>query len=189
MSKQLLTKWTTPIAQTLDTRSVNVAAEMLEEVMAHPNIMKDVKVGSLRISDCMEEFPICTSYIQNVLRPEVDMYVRGAFSHTPKNLRWSAWVHTCLNGNGLVPHYHMGDEHITSIFYLTESKAGLFIRNPLANMIRNWPQEILTGPHMRDICIDPRPGKFVAFPTYLDHYVMAAEPDFRVSIAIDWCFE
>jgi hypothetical protein len=27
------------------------------------------------------------------------------------------------------------------------------------------------------------------FPTFLDHYVMAAEPDFRVSIAIDWCFQ
>lgn len=189
MSKQLLTKWTTPIAQMLDTRSVWNAEKMLEEVMAHPAIMKDVKVGSLRISDLKEEFPHCTQYIESELRFQVEHYVRGAFSHDVKNLTWSAWVHTCFNGNGLVPHYHMGDEHVASIFYLTESKAGLFLRNPLANQIRNWPQEILTGPHMRDMRIDPWPGLFVVFPTYLDHYVMAAESDFRVSIAIDWCFE
>lgn len=183
-----MTRWDTPIEQLISTRSVWNAGKMLEEVMAHPNIMKDVKVGSLRISDCKEEFPHCTEYISTVLYDEVMHYLRKAYSHTPHNLRWSAWVHTCFNGNGLVPHYHMGDEHVASIFYLTDSKAGLFIRNPLANQIRNWPQEILQSA-MRDVRIDPRAGLFVAFPTYLDHYVMAAEPDFRVSIAIDWCFE
>jgi hypothetical protein len=164
------------------------ASLMLEEVMQHPDVMKDVKVGSLRLSDRKDEFPLSVDYIDTQLRHEIEMYIRSNYQHHAKNLRWSAWVHTCFNGNGLVPHYHMGDEHLTSIFYLTRSKAGLFIRNPLANMIRNWPQEILKG-EMADYRVDPRPGYFVAFPTYLDHYVMAAEPDFRVSIAIDWCFE
>lgn len=183
-----MTRWETNIDQHVNTLSVKAASLMLEEVMMHPSIMKDVQVGKLRISDLKEEFPICTDAIEMMLKRDVDDYVIKTYGHKPKNLRWSAWVHTCLHGQGLVPHYHMGEEHLTSIFYLTRSKAGLFIRNPLANMIRNWPQEIVQGT-MRDVRIDPRPGLFVVFPTYLDHYVMAAEPDFRVSIAIDWCFE
>lgn len=184
----MIHRWETPIQQHINTRSFTSASLMLEEVMMHPAIMKDVKVGSLRISDLKEEFPRCTEYIENDIRHEMEMYIRSAWRHEATELTWSAWVHTCFHGQGLVPHYHMGEEHIASIFYLTNSKAGLFIRNPLANMVRQWPQGVLHGA-MKDVRIDPRPGLLVAFPTYLDHYVMAAEPDFRVSIAIDWCFK
>ncbi|BAQ02606.2 hypothetical protein [Ralstonia phage RSL2] len=162
--------------------------KLLDEVMSHPAIMRDVKVGSLRISDRKDEFPQCTQFIENHLQDELKGYVYQEFGHRVKGVRWSAWIHTCFRGTGLVPHYHMGDEHFASVLYLSESKASLIIRDPRANMVRNFPQEILKT-NFADYKLDPRPGDFVMFPTYLDHYVMSDEPDFRVSIAIDWCLD
>jgi hypothetical protein len=162
--------------------------KFLDEVMQHPEVMANTKVGSLRISDRKEEFPKLASFIDERLRAMLHFFMEANFNRTPQNVTWSAWVHTCFQGQGLVPHYHMGEEHITSILYLTDSKANLVVRNPLANMVRNWPQDILRS-NMGDVQFNPREGDFVMFPTFLDHYVMAAEPDFRVSIAIDWCFE
>lgn len=161
---------------------------LLDEVMQHTKIMADTKVGSLRISDLKHEFPNFTKFIDVMLAPYIMEYMNTMYGHAPKGLTWSAWVHTCIHGQGLVPHYHMGDEHLASIIYLTDSKANLVLRSPRANMIRNWPQEILTSVE-KDHVVHPRVGEFVVFPTYIDHYVMATEPDFRVSVAIDWCFQ
>lgn len=179
--------WITPIGQTSFFTAVQ-HEKLLDEVMQHPEIMAEIKVGSLRISDRKKEFPKLASFIENVLKPHAKYFIQDFYDHRPEDLRWSAWVHACINGAGLVPHYHMGDEHMASILYLTESKANLVLRNPMANMMRNWPQEILKG-HYADVQVNPRVGDFVIFPTFIDHYVMAAEPDFRISIAIDWCFE
>lgn len=179
--------WCTPIGHENFQPEVD-GYKILDEVMMHPDIMKDVKVGSLRVSDRKEEFPQLVALIEHTLQRSVDNYVRENFGREPEETTWSAWVHTCFHGQGLVPHYHMGDEHLTSILYLTESKANLVLRDPRANMLRSWPQDILKT-RLADYQVHPRVGDFVVFPTFVDHYVMAAEPDFRVSIAIDWCFK
>lgn len=179
--------WSTPIGTDNFVNFVR-AGKLLDEVMNHPEIMAQTKVGSLRISDRMDEFPHLTQFIQHRLTHRFEHYMYQAFGYRPRRVSWSAWVHTCFHGQGLVPHYHMGDEHVASILYLTESKAGLVVRDPRANMVRNFPQELLKT-NFQDYQHNPREGDFIIFPTYLDHYVMAAEPDFRVSIAIDWCFE
>ena len=179
--------WTTPIGQRNYLQFFDFK-KLLDEVMAHPKIFDDVKVGSLRISSRKEEFPTFVSFLESYLNLEVVNYVKKNFGREPKDMTWSAWVHTCIHGQGLVPHYHMGDEYLTSILYLTESKADLVLRDPRANMVRSWPQDMLKTA-FSDHHVHPRIGDFVVFPTYVDHYVMAAEPDFRVSIAIDWCFK
>lgn len=182
-----LENWTTPIGKSNYLKTIDFNG-LLNEVMNHPKIFEEVKVGSLRISDRKEEFPLLTEFIDDVLEDHVKDYVHQNFSRKPKNLTWSAWVHTCLHGQGLVPHYHMGDEYLTSILYLTESQADLVLRDPRANMVRNWPQDMLMSA-FSDHHVHPRIGDFVVFPTFIDHYVMASEPDYRVSIAIDWCFK
>jgi hypothetical protein len=179
--------WHTPVGKWNYAQRIG-HLQLLDEVMQNPDIMKDVKVGSLRISDRREQFPNFYNFIDTELTAAFRQYLFDCYKHTPTEVTWSAWVHVCLHGQGLVPHYHMGDEHLTSIVYLTESKANLVLRDPRANMVRNWPQEILKD-HYKDYEIHPRVGDFVMFPTFIDHYVMATEPDFRVSVAIDWCFK
>ncbi|BCM95118.1 putative 2OG-Fe(II) oxygenase [Burkholderia phage FLC6] len=178
--------WETPIGERNLEPKVTFY-KLLDEVMNHPAIMQDIKVGSLRISDRKDEFPECTRFIEHHLMDEMKGYVYQEFGARVKDVKWSAWIHTCFGGTGLVPHYHMGPEHFASILYLTDSKASLIIRDPRANMVRNFPQELKHN--FADYKVDPRVGDFVIFPTYLDHYVMAAEPDMRVSIAIDWCLD
>lgn len=160
---------------------------LLEEVMSNPDVMKDTKVGSLRISDRKEQFPKFFDFIDTKLRECAKQYMLETYSYRPQEITWSAWAHLCLHGTGLEPHYHMGDEQLTSIIYLTDSKASLVLRDPRANMMRNWPQEILKTT-CTDFKYNPRVGDFIMFPTFVDHYVMAAEPDFRIAVAIDWCF-
>jgi hypothetical protein len=179
--------WNTPIGK-WNYAEKTVELQLLDELMQHPAVMQDTKVGSLRISDRKEEFPKLYNFIDTHLRWAFRRYMNSCFDHHPSEVSWSAWAHLCLHGQGLVPHYHMGDEHLTSILYLTESKANLVLRDPRANQVRNWPQEILKT-HYPDYQVHPRVGDFVMFPTFIDHYVMAAEPDFRVSVAIDWCFQ
>lgn len=179
--------WHIPIGHTAFSQMTEHLG-LLDEVMQHPEIMAEIKVGSLRISDRKNEFPKLYAFIDKELSIAAKIFLRETYKHRAENLRWSAWVHACINGTGLVPHYHMGEEHLTSILYLTDSKANLVLRNPIANTMRTWPQEILKTVYA-DYHVNPRAGDFVIFPTFIDHYVMAAEADFRISIAIDWCFE
>lgn len=179
--------WATPIGKWNFAQQVGELG-LLDEILQNPDVLKDTKVGMHRISDRKDEFPKFTSFIDGCLRNCMNEYMLKHYNHVPEFATWSAWTHLCLHGIGLVPHYHMGDEYLTSIIYLTESKANLVLRDPRANMVRNWPQTVLKS-HFADHEVHPRTGDFVMFPTYIDHYVMATQPDFRVAVAIDWCFE
>lgn len=183
---EMIQPWNTTIGKVSFTPEVMDVERLLGEVMAHPRLMNDVKVGSVRLNH--EEFPICSHAIDTLLRDEVKKYVIEIGGRSPHYLKWSAWVHLCIHGNGLVPHYHMGDEHISTLLYLTESKANLVLRDTRAPLVRHFPQDMLAKAYA-DYHVHPRKGDFCVFPSYIDHYVIAAEPDFRVSLAIDWCFK
>jgi hypothetical protein len=178
-------KWDIPFGQLSFTpEQVNTQA-MLNEIFQHKCVMEDTKVGTVRMNAV--DFPICTGAIESQIKEKIIEYVTLTGGRAPKNLTWSAWAHICLHGTGLVPHYHMGEEHLSSIIYLTESKANLVLRCPIATAVRQYPQDMLAHQYP-DFIVHPRQGDFCIFPSYIDHYVMAAEPDFRVSLAMDWCF-
>lgn len=182
---EITNPWCVAIGETQFIDEFNIDA-MLEEVMSHPDVMKSTKVGSLRINK--KDFPKVYAIIDQHLRQEVKTYVEAIGYRLPKLLKWSSWLHFCFHGTGLVPHYHMGDAHLATILYLTDSKAALVLRDPRANFVRHFPQD-MQAIHFADQQVIPRKGKFVIVPTYVDHYVMSDQPDFRVSLAIDWCFK
>ncbi len=177
--------WTTVIGEHQFGAELNVD-ELLDEAMNHPDIMANPKVGSVRINK--RDFPKCYAAIDQHLRAQVKEYMAELGLRMPKLLKWSSWFHLCLHGQGLEPHYHMGDEHLATVLYLTEAKAGIVLRDPRANFVRHFPQDMQAVQHA-DQLITPGKGKFVIFPTFVDHWVMAMEPEFRVCIAVDWCFK
>lgn len=179
----LIQPWNTSIGKTSVLDTVDIQA-LLNEVMEHPRVMENMKAGALRINHT--EFPKAANAIEQQLTTHVSEYVRSVSGRFPRSINWSSWYHICIHGLGLVPHYH--NDALTSVLYLTDSKANLVLRDTRANIARHWPQDMLDGIH-GDYVVHPRQGDFLVFPGYIDHYVMAQEPDFRISIAIDWNFK
>lgn len=180
---ELIQPWNTSIGKISFSDLIDVQ-DLLNEVMQHPQVMENTKVGALRINQML--FPKASRMIDKHLRPIIEGYIYDVGGRRPDNLKWSSWYHICIHGVGLVPHYH--NDALTSVFYLTDSKANLVLRDTRANIARHWPQDMLDGVH-GNYEVNPRKGDFVVFPGYIDHYVISEEPDFRISIAVDWNFE
>lgn len=179
----LIQPWNTSIGKVSVEETVDIES-LLNEVMQHPDVMKDLKAGALRIYS--DTFPLAFAAIDGPLREQVAKYIEQVAGRAPRDMKWSSWYHICIHGVGLVPHYH--NDALTSVLYLTSSKASLVLRDTRANIARHWPQDMLDTIH-GNMNVDPKRGDFLVFPGYIDHYVISQEPDFRISIAIDWNFK
>lgn len=158
--------------------------KLLNEVMQHPKVLDNMKAGALRIDH--KEFPLIADYLESFQRQHVEKYIVEVTGMHPRAMTWSAWIHICIHGMGLVPHYH--DDPVTTCLYLTHSKANLVLRDTRAAIARQWPLRMREKAHA-DHVIHPEVGDLYIFPGYIDHYVMAQEPDFRISLAADWSFK
>lgn len=180
---EYISPWVTTIGQKDFSKDELDVEALLEEALMSPTIMESQAVGSLRVNK--RDFPKNFAAIDQHLRAQLKEYALQIGYDLPKHIKWSAWFHFCMHGNGLEPHYHMGDAQLTSVLYLTDSSAALVMRDPRNNFVRNFPKEI-RDKHNADLRIIPKQGRSVVFPVYVDHYVMPFEKEFRVSLAVDW---
>ena len=155
--------------------------EILNELLLMEHVVEEnaddhVEILGPNITLLRDTFitPAALDYVEKTMQ-----HVKGFFSS-------NTWAVSLKDNKSLEVHIH-SDSNITTVFYPMDSDTALVLVDPRGAACRGYPSAVRAN-HFGRLRITPRAGDLYIFPSYLQHYVVQTDNEFRLSLVTDYFF-
>lgn len=183
----IIEPWRTRIARLNLKDQIEDYDGLINEVIAQNDLKRQ---GELEENVCdPNKTPLLYALRELIITPAVKRYAKEFYSYeiNDDHLETTSWLVYGRHNEGMPLHNHAG-AHLSTVLYLVANPGDLMMVDPRGQACRGYPVEIREK-HFNLERIRPQDGDLYIFPSYVQHYVEAGDPnELRISLPIDYFF-
>lgn len=134
-----------------------------------------------------EQFPALCHFRDKIVHGLVVDYIRRVFGVEPFDIATDTFGKVFDKQQGLGSHLH-GNSCLTSVYYPSDSDAGMSLADPRFNASRGYPRSIRDN-HFGEFYVAPKAGDLWIMPSYIQHSVAPSTEEMRLSLINDFHFK